>query len=240
MQLSKVVAGLVALLFVSLAATVARADTIDLFDTRLATPYNVGTGNDSNHFATSTYSDLFGSVELGLRIKTRFVGDITPTGNVYYTFVGESSPGLAIWNFDYSAGFSGGMNLSNTQLLLGIDFKPAVGNSDFLVLDFGNGAGSTFQDSQNLGFAFWQNAGFFPGNPTYGNVVPFNPNAPGEYKFTFTAIDRASGDTRAFTSAISEVNAVPLPPAAWMGLIMFGGFGVAAWRRRRRMQSILA
>lgn len=110
--MNKKVLGIVilAILLMSFAPFVGAAT---IYDTSLVDPpgYYNGTGNPNVNFTVGTG----GGVELGLSAIMRFVGPITPTGNTYNAPTGESSPGRAKWNFQFSVNtqYAGGTAVLN-------------------------------------------------------------------------------------------------------------------------------
>src|SRR5262245_32478337 len=75
----------------------ASATTVE--NTTLTSGWQNGTGTVDGHFTVDRES---GGVELGLRAAIRFVGPITPSGNVYIAPVSAPGSTLALWNFEYS------------------------------------------------------------------------------------------------------------------------------------------
>ena len=126
-----------------------------------------GSGQIAGNFAVDTYETEDNAIQVGLRAQDRFLGPIEPIGNVYFASPGESSPGLATWNFDWS--LDAGTTYLETQL--GEELT-ALNLEDFTVIleiidndgntfaldfgDFPNPAGPIVlsQSSQNVGFAF--------------------------------------------------------------------------------------
>jgi hypothetical protein len=188
----------------------------------------VGSGISNDNFVRT----INGNVEVGLKSIERFVGNLNNTNDVYTASRGtsESTSGTvgSTWNYVMAIDL-GSATISDYQIDLMVDFDPAAGSTNFTTLDytaalesFGLGGLSTFGDSQNLLFSFWQND---LGAPA------FDPNALGEYELRLTVRDRV---TDALIADVSNtVNVVPLPGAAWAGLGLLGGLaGVRAVRRR--------
>ena len=69
-----------------------------------------GGGQIAGNFAVDTYMKQDTAIQVGLRAQERFIGPFEPFGNVYFAPTGESTPGLATWNFDWS------MDLGTTYL----------------------------------------------------------------------------------------------------------------------------
>lgn len=186
----------------------------------------VGTGISNANFV----SQINGDVEVGLKAIERFVGDLNNNDDVYHAQVGTSLSGGGLlgstWSYVLAFDLGSG-TVDDYQIDLMVDFDPSAG-TDFVTLDytavlqsFGAGGLSTFGDSQNLLFSYWQND---LGAPA------FDPNALGQYELVLTIRD-ASTDLVASVS--NTVNVVPLPGAAWAGLGLLGTLaGVRAVRRR--------
>lgn len=126
-----------------------------------------GSGQIAGNFAVDTYDKKDTAIQIGLRAQDRFIGPIEPIGNVYFAAPGESSPGLATWNFDWSV--DAGTPYLETQLgkdlttlnledyTVILEIEDTDGNT--FALDFGafpNPAGPVVlsQSSQNIGFNF--------------------------------------------------------------------------------------
>ncbi|MEH2614480.1 hypothetical protein V1293_006769 [Bradyrhizobium sp. AZCC 1693] len=198
----------------ALTSFVSTASAVVTFNQDLASGWTQGSGTSNGHFAVDTEAD---GVELGLRASIRFVGPITPTGNLYIAPVGSTPPGRALWNFEFSVNPG---SLLGTHSLLTITgpggsfaFNPAI------IPDNTPLGGPLYQNSENLGFAF------------LGGPISFNPNASGIYTFDlklFSADDRQLGDVSI------QVNAVP-EPSTWAMLILgFAGIGFMTYRRKSR------
>jgi hypothetical protein len=196
----------------ALTSFVSSASAVVTLDQNLASGWFQGTGTSNGHFAVDTEAN---GVELGLRASIRFVGPITPTGNLYIAPVGSTPPGRALWNFEFSV--NPGL-LEGTHSLLTI-----TGPGGISVLDpqtsFGGNApvgGTFYQNSENLGFAV-----FGPLN--------FNPNANGLYTIDLKLF--SAGNEQLGEVSI-QVNAVP-EPSTWAMLILgFAGIGFMAYRRK--------
>jgi hypothetical protein len=164
----------------ALTSFVSSASALVTLDQNLASGWTQGTGTSNGHFAVDTEA---GGVELGLRASLRFIGPITPTGNLYIAPVGSTPPGRALWNFEFSVNPG---SLVGTHSLLTITgpggsfaFNPAT------ILDNTPLGGPLYQNSENLGFAF------------LGAPINFNPNASGIYTFDlklFSSDDQQLGD----------------------------------------------
>jgi hypothetical protein len=196
----------------ALTSFVSSASAVVTLDQDLLSGWTQGTGTSNGHFAVDTEAN---GVELGLRASIRFVGPITPTGNLYFAPTGNSS-GLALWNFEFSVNPG---SLTGTHSLLTI-----TGPGGTLAFDpttIGDNTptnGSFDQNSENLGF--------FPGAP-----LNFNPDVSGIYTFDLKLL---SSDNQLLGDVSIQVNAIP-EPSTWAMLILgFAGIGFMAYRRKSR------
>lgn len=216
-------------------AVAAGASAGTTFDSSLSAGVLIGSGIPNANFTVNSEN----GVETGIKALARFVGDLPNSGSTYFAQSGESpvsgaagapaDPGKATWNYLYSVDL-GSRTFSEVSVLVSIDFDPAAGNSNFFQFELVSALGaqgvditgrSVFQDSQNLGFAFWQAIG----DP---NIQPLNPFAPGEYFMSVAVFDNATGDQ---LSAVGmTVVVVPLPTG---GALATAGLAVLALRRRR-------
>ena len=196
----------------ALTSFVSSASAVVTFDQDLASGWTQGTGTSNGHFAVDTEAN---GVELGLRASIRFVGPITPTGNLYIAPVGNSS-GKALWNFEFSVNTG---SLVGTHSLLTITGPSGTFAFDpTLIGDNTPGGGPLYQNSENLGFSI------FPG-------LNFNPNVSGIYTLDLKLI---SADNQLLGDVSIQVSAVP-EPSTWAMLILgFAGIGFMAYRRKSR------
>jgi len=196
----------------ALTSFVGPASAVVTFDQDLASGWTQGSGTSNGHFTVDTEAN---GVELGLRASLRFVGPITPTGNLYIAPAGNSS-GLALWNFEFSVNPG---SFVNTHALLTINgpggmlaFNPTLIGDNTPI------GGSFDQNSENLGFGIF-------------GLLNFNPNATGVYTFDLKLFSEGNdllGDVSI------QVNAVP-EPSTWAMLILgFAGIGFMAYRRKSR------
>lgn len=182
------------------------------FDQNLASGWTQGSGTSNGHFAVDTEAN---GVELGLRASIRYVGPITPTGNLYTAPVGFASGG-ALWNFEFSVNPGSWVG---THSLLTITGPGGVLAFDPTLIGDNTPLGGPFdQNSENLSF--------FPGAP-----LNFNPFASGIYTFDLKLFSR---DDVQLGEVSIQVNAVP-EPSTWAMLILgFAGIGFMAYRRKSR------
>ena len=198
----------------ALTSFVSSASAVVTLDQNLASGWTQGSGTSNGHFAVDTEAN---GVELGLRASLRFIGPITPTGNLYIAPVGSTPPGRALWNFEFSVNPG---SYANTHSVLTI--TGPGGSSPYnlqLILDNTPLGGPLYQNSENLGFNF------------LGGPINFNPNAHGLYTFDLKLF---SSDNQQLGDVSIQVNAVP-EPSTWAMLILgFAGIGFMAYRRKSR------
>lgn len=210
--------GLIALgTALALTSFVSTASAVVTFDQDLASGWTQGSGTSNGHFTVDTEAN---GVELGLRASIRFVGPITPTGNLYIAPVGSTPPGRALWNFEFSVNPG---SLVGTYSLLTITGPGGVlAFNPQLIPDNTPLGGPLYQNSENLGFAF------------LGGPLNFNPNASGIYTFDLKLF---SSDDRQLANVSIQVNAVP-EPSTWAMLILgFAGIGFMTYRRKMRSEA---
>ncbi len=158
-----------------------------IYDTVLPDPIVIGSGISNMHMAVM---DTCG-MNVGIKAHERFIGDVVPTGDTYIFDTGESptsgsdptpDPGTARWNYLVSVNL-GGYTFNDLLVYQKIDFDPADGagqtgpyiaNISQFMIDNALGGTSLYQESQNLGFAFWQGIGD-------AAILPFDPFAKGVY-----------------------------------------------------------
>jgi hypothetical protein len=183
-------------------------------DTTLTAGWHNGTGTVDGHFTV----DQENGVELGLRAAIRFVGPITPSGNVYVAPVSAPGSTLALWNFEYS--YDPG---SNSGTATTITIKDNHGHSVLdLPLDLfldNTKAGTASQNSENIGF--------FP----FSFIGSFDPTVAGIYSIDLTT-KASTGATLASVDIPLNVGAVPEPSTWALMMLGFAGIGFVAYRRR--------
>ena len=155
-----------------------------------------GAGQINGEFTLDTVMVGGGAIQIGLRGQERFVGPtLTRVGNTYFSDPGESSPGLALWNYDFHMDFGttflatelgGGpltpLNIRDFTVTLRFDTDPGPGTT-FVDNDFNAALDAVMagpdirlaQNSLNIGFA------------VFGG--PLDPNTPGFYDFEITVED---------------------------------------------------
>ncbi len=191
-----------------------------------------GDGNMNTNYSIHRGMDAFGDLEIGLKAKERFVGDLTTDGNGRF-FANAGSPdndGLSSWNIDFGFALSRDALPSNYQMTLMVDFDAGFGTQSWVTLDLTNffffnaitspsGGGS-----QNPGFGFW--AVDVPLILDASGYMAFDPNAVGEYDVKMV-LTEVTGAPLLETSIVVEV--VPSPSSA----ALLGLGGLLATRRRR-------
>ncbi|KRR27863.1 hypothetical protein CQ14_08465 [Bradyrhizobium lablabi] len=203
----------------ALTSFVSSASAVVTFNQNLASGWTQGSGTSNGHFTVDSEDN---GVELGLRASLRFIGPITPTGNLYIAPAGNSS-GKALWNFEFSVNPG---SLTGTHSLLTI--TGPGGSLAFDPIIIGDNTpigGPLYQNSENLGFAF------------LGGPINFNPNVSGVYTFDLKLF---SAENRQLADVSIQVNAVP-EPSTWAMLILgFAGVGFMAYRRKSRPAALAA
>lgn len=212
-----------------------------------------GTGIPNSAVAISQSTIGSNTVTLGLSATPRFSSP-NPTNDGMGAFtvsVGESSPGLSLWNFSYYANISGPGTFADYRFELSYDLDSAaatdlsahgvVSLNGGVVLAGGFPALSstkTVQGSENAGFAYLTTT--IPGVVTAPSpVVSFDPNATGEYTFQLRVYDSLIGGNLVDQVSIS-VAAIPEPTAALFGALMTTGLGLMIGRRRREGEAAIA
>jgi len=186
-----------------------------LTDQDLTNGWNNGTGTVNGDFTVDREAN---GVELGLRAAIRFVGPITPTGNVYSAPTGTSGGGVALWNFEFSVD-SGSLVGTTATLTISDNFSHSFSFSPTAYGDNTNTGTSGYQNSENLGF--------FPLN----FLLLFDPNIANTYRFDLTL---NSGPTQdATVEMLVNVAAVPEPSTWAMMILGFAGVGFMAYRRKQ-------
>ncbi len=225
-----------------------------LYDSSLASPPGVyfGSGNINSGFAVSTAE----SVEIGLGIVTRYIGPVTPSGNVYNVPTGPT--GVAgktgvNWGFTFSVNLNadgnGGLNLSDitTRLTLQDLGLGTTGSFDLLAIPdnslYGAGGVCTlpgncgalsgyygFQNSEALSFASIAGA---LGDPA------FDMNADDIYRLTLEVFN---GTAKLGTDQVEVVagRGIAVPEPVTLSIFAAGLAAAAATRRRRKIRTARA
>ena len=193
-------------------------------------PY--GTNNANANFAIARN----GAIEIGVKAKERFVGELATDGLGRY-FANAGSPnndGNATWNIDFGFALPQAALPSNYEFLLMVDFDPGFGTQSWVTIDVSQTLQNFFLnvnqggDSQNPGFNLWSvsTSGPLQRELDASGYIPFDPNTLGEY------------DVRLI---LTEVTGAPLAEAAIVVVViptpgtfaLLGLGGLVATRRRR-------
>lgn len=139
-----------------------------------------GTGIPTDDVMTATS----GGLTLGLSAHERFVGPLASDGaGTFFAPTGESSPGLAKWNFNFYLNNTGigGLAAYSYKLSYGTDASGLVSFSPLLITDNSPlGSLTTAGNSENLGFNFGIGG-------LLGPAIGFNPMANADYAFILSA-----------------------------------------------------
>jgi hypothetical protein len=108
-------------------------------------------------------------------------GDLYNNGSAtYFAAPGEQ------WNFDFYAGITGGVDLSDYTFSLSYAVTPGTPAADLGTLNLGAGSATPVQNSEYPGFGFLTSGAFgaAPASPYDG---PYNSAANGDYDFVLNA-----------------------------------------------------
>ncbi len=212
--------------------TVTHEDSFFAFGAEM--PY--GDGNSNANFTIARNNDLFGDLEIGLKAKERFVGDLTTNGaGRYYAAAGSpNNDGVSSWNIDYGFALSRDAVPANYNLSLMVDFDAGYGTQSWVTLDITQTLENFFLttpsggDSQNLNFGFWgtSTSGLLNLELDASGHILFDADAPGEYDIKLV-LHEATGAPLAEAAIVVEV--VPTPGS----VALLGLTGLVATRRRR-------
>lgn len=234
-------------------ATTSIADAAVIDNTSLYAPPGVyfGSGNSNSGFTV----DREGSYELGLSAIQRYVGPITPTGNVYNVNTGTTSVPTKTgsdWGFVFSVNLDagGGGNLFTsgfTPILTMTDVgKGTTGHFNLLAIPDNTvqtvwtgtcspeiSCGPYFFAFQNSEALSYNSIATALGDPTY------DINANDTYNFTLDLYRDSSLTTKLASDSISVVagkGATPVPEPMTLSLFGAGlvGMGFAARRRSKK------
>lgn len=206
------------------------------FGGTLGIPFSIGMGNTNDEFAVGVFTDdnTGNDIELGIKAKERFIGDVPRVDGTYTVENGATAvdPDLALWNIDLSIDLGGG-TFADYTVVLGITDPDGDNWAQFFI----GGAlspidgDSVVQQSWNVGFDFIETG--IPALGSFNGLGTFDPNQTGTYVVTLAVFEPGSGNPFALGSEIGsvaiEVVVVPTPGAA----AVLGFAGLAAARRRR-------
>ena len=167
--------------------------------------FHPGNGNSNENFVVHDNTAL--EIEVGLKAKARFEGELESEGATYQasTGVSASSTGVtgAEWNFDFSVISYGDADLSNYDTRFTIEFVDASGERQVLTFGGPITPGQGYQDTSE------QTEGIQGSlNPDFGFIDPdnlFDPNLPGSYEVSLEVVDRETGETVAQSDIRVEV-----------------------------------
>ena len=226
----------------------AMADTVDV--TKANGTFIAGTGIPAGNFTGD--SDAQTGASVWLKARSRDSGEaLSIDGTTYHLSGGSAAdPTKPWWVFDYQ--FSAGTAATPTtdyRLVLEFDKDPTAG-TNYVVFD-----ANTLTGTGLFGLINWSGTDGYFTNPGGGawnnNTTPyvisqswrpdfsfidpaFNKNIGGTYEIRLTAYDVAGG-LLAQTAITAQVDVVPLPSSALMGLGLLGGLGALSWHRRRKV-----
>ncbi|MEX0758850.1 MAG: hypothetical protein WD100_04660, partial [Tistlia sp.] len=155
--------------------------------------FHPGSGNSDVNFVVHDNTDL--GLEVALKAKGRYAGDLEAEGATYQTETGVSSGSAGRWNFDYSIVSYESRDLSDFDIRIVADFVDQDGNrtSDVMVFDPVQHRDLTGEDyyedptDETQGLQNSQNIGWY--------AEGFDPGAVGSYELTLTVTDKATGQT---------------------------------------------
>ena len=193
-------------------ATIAAGADASVWDSAVAASSTLdpvgGSGQLNGEFILDTLDQGTSAIQVGLRAQRRFFGpDWTRVGNIYFVDAGESSPGLATWNFDWHLDF--GTSNEDTGVSASLESQLLKSLAPLNMLDFTvellidtDPSSATDFTVTNLGDAFPEeatdvrlsqestNIGFF-------SIPGYDPDVAATYDFQLRVVDPESGDTLA-------------------------------------------
>jgi hypothetical protein len=194
------------------------------------------------------------TISVALKPRDRDTGQANSiSGNRYVVDAGFSSTNPAVTNLAIDFQFDPGVDgVTNYVLRQSVDFDPAVGATDFAVIQLpifdgntspldswddtdgyfttntGGGAWNdptvpyVISNTTRQDFAFW--------NTLFGKT--YNPNAPGEYEYRLEVLDPSGMTVLADITAFAQI----VPEPASFALLGVAGIASLAVRRRVRSQ----
>lgn len=161
------------------------------YDATLNIPFSIGTGISNEHFAKVQH----GPIEFGIKANRRFIEDLIPVNDNFYLAEAGYAPtsfldptpdvGIGTWDFLFSFDL-GPYTFSDLRAVVDIDFDPINNGNQaaqysldvsFVMGGLGLSDQSVRQESENLGFNYWQ---LIAGS----TALLYDPLSPGVYDFT--------------------------------------------------------
>lgn len=193
---------------------VGSAVAVQINDATLSTPFAVGSGNSSDHFAI----DSADGVEVGLKAKLRYLGDVIPVGNTYSVTKGYQSDKTtyANWNFDFSLKLD--YNPAYYTFQFRLDTDPSASQS-YYAFEY-EGFTPVFQDSWNYGMT-----SFLPG---------INANLDAIYDLELNVYDDSGFVAGSHIEVVVGSGAASVPEPGTFLLLGAGLAGLIAYRRKTK------
>jgi hypothetical protein len=166
-------------------------ESVVSYNANLNIPFSIGTGISNERFAKVQH----GPIEFGIKANRRFIEDLVPVNDNFYladagyapTSFSDPTPDVGIGTWDFLFSFDlGPYTFSDLRAVVEIDFDPINNGNQaaqytldvsFVMGALGLSNQSIRQESENLGFNYWQ----LIAGPT---ALLYDPLSPGVYDFT--------------------------------------------------------